>query len=225
MSPIKTWPENERPREKILSKGGDALSDAELLALMMGSGPPGQDVVTWARDVLTESRGLRGLLSLQSRELQKIRGLGKARAALLLAIPEIIKRQLREDMIGKHAIKDPESVMQYLIATLRDQKKECFKVLFLDRGNRILDEADLFHGTVDQTAVHVREIIKAALERHATGIVLVHNHPSGRIEPSLEDRSMTSKIHGACAGIGISVLDHIIIGDNRYFSFREQHLI
>src|SRR3989338_2729423 len=108
---------------------------------------------------------------------------------------------------------------------MRDRKKEVFKVLFLNKANRIIDEADLFEGTVDEAAVHPREVVKAALDRHATAIILVHNHPSGRVEPSAEDRGITGKLQSACSAVGIKILDHLIVGDNQYFSFREHAAI
>lgn len=225
-SPITLWPENERPRERILKQGKESLSDAELLALLLRSGIYGKGVMELSRDLLSSLGGFRGLLSSDVARLQSIRGLGPAKIAALLAIAEIIRRYLREDLIGKqHTVHDPESVMAYLYASMRDLKIEVFKVLFLDKANHIIDEVSLFHGTVDQTAVHPREVIKAALERHATSVILVHNHPSGRTQPSVEDRAMTSRLQTACAAVGIKVMDHLIIGNNQFFSFAEQRLI
>ena len=120
---------------------------------------------------------------------------------------------------------DPQAVVDYLYGSLRDRKTEVFKVLFLNKSNRIVDEADLFHGTVDETAVHCREVVKSALERHATALILVHNHPSGRIQPSAEDREITEKLKAACGAVSVKVLDHVIIGDNQHFSFTEHNLL
>lgn len=219
---IHAWPEAERPRERLFEKGAPALSDAELLAVLIRNGTRGTDAVALARHLLAKTGGLRGLLASDPRELRKEKGFGPAKAAALLAAAEIIRRALRQEVIGKNVISDPEAVIAYLYASLRDRKKEVFKVLFLDKANRIIDETDLFEGTIDEAAVHPREVIRAALERHATGLVLVHNHPSGRVEPSIADREMTTKLAGACSPVGIKVLDHLIVGGNRYLSFREE---
>ncbi|MBI4550333.1 MAG: DNA repair protein RadC [Candidatus Omnitrophica bacterium] len=219
---IKSWPESERPRERLIKQGVRALSDAELLSILLRTGIPGKDALQLARELLKEHGGWRGLLALGAEDLGRVRGLGPSKAAALLAVAEIAKRQLREDLIGRHFIRDPRSIVDYLYGSLRDCKKEVFKVLFLNKANRILAERDLFEGTVDETAVHVREVVRAALQCHATALVLVHNHPSGRTEPSRDDRLITAKIADACATVAIKVLDHIIVGDNQYFSFREQ---
>lgn len=225
MSPIypsiKSWPESERPRERLLKQGVRALSDAELLAVLLRTGTPGKDALQLARELFTIHGGWRGLLALGADDFGRVRGLGPSKAATLLAVAEIAKRQLREDLIGRHFIRDPRAIVDYLYGSLRDSKKEIFKILFLNKSNRIIAERDLFEGTVDETAVHVREVVRAALQQHATALVLVHNHPSGRIEPSREDRLITAKIAEACSTVAVRVLDHIIIGDNQYFSFRE----
>ena len=141
---------------------------------------------------------------------------------MIFAVREIGLRQLREKMIGQNFVRSPQAVTDYLTAALRDQKREIFKVLFLDKGLRIIGERDLFYGTIDEAAVHPREIVKAALEFHASSLVLVHNHPSGKVEPSREDYEITQKIKAACQVVSVRVLDHIIIGENQYYSFSER---
>lgn len=222
---IKSWPEAERPRERLLQNGVEFLSDAELLAILFRSGIQGKDALSLSRELLSQFGGLRGLLSVGFSELKQIKGLGEAKIATLLSATEIVRRKLKEDLVGKNFIRDPESVVQYLYASLRDKKKEIFKVLFLNKANRIIGEQDLFEGTIDETAIHTREVIKTALDRHASSIILVHNHPSGRIEPSSEDKEITRKIQMACASVSIKVLDHLIVGDNQYFSFQEHGLL
>lgn len=222
---IRSWPAQERPRERIIEQGPAGLSDAELIALLLRNGIKGKDAITFARQLISEYGGLRGLFSAGYPELKKVKGLGAAKIAALLSAAELAKRELREELSGKDIVRDPQSVVDYLSADLRDRKKEIFKVLFLDRGNRILAERNLFHGTVDQAMVHPREIVKAALDLHASSVVLVHNHPSGRTEPSREDQEMTRKVQAALQTVSIKVLDHIIIGDNQYFSFREKNWI
>ncbi len=213
----------ERPREKLLHKGAAALSDAELLAVLFGHGTRGQDVVSFSRNLLLQFGGLRGVLIQQSDALGKVKGMGLAKTAMLFAVREIGLRQLREKMIGQNFVRSPQAVTDYLTAALRDQKREIFKILLLDKGLRILGERDLFIGTIDEAAVHPREIVKAALEYHASSIVLVHNHPSGKVEPSREDYEITQKIKAACQTVSVRVLDHIIIGENQYFSFSERN--
>lgn len=223
MKSIKDWPEGERPREKLLQKGAGALSDAELLAILFGHGIHGQDVVSFSRSLLVNFNGLRGLLSQPQDAFGKVKGLGQAKIAMLFAVRELGLRHLREKMAGQNFVRSPQAVTDYLYAALRDQKREIFKVLFLDKSLRIVGERDLFYGTIDEAAVHPREIVKAALEFHASNLVLVHNHPSGKIEPSREDYEITQKIKAACQTVSIRILDHIIVGENQYFSFSERN--
>ncbi len=223
--PIKSWPKSERPREQLLEKGTALLSDAELLAVLLRNGIKGSDAIAFGRELLVKFGGLRGLLAVESRELQKEKGLGPAKIATLLAAREIVKRSLRQGILTKNIIRDPESMMVYLAASLRDRKKEVFKVFFLNKANCLIDEADLFEGTVDEAGIHIRELIKAALDRHATALILAHNHPSGRVEPSPEDKKITRKLQAALALVSIALLDHIIVGGDQYFSFMEKGLL
>ncbi len=222
---IKSWPQNERPRERLIQNGVKSLSDAELLAILLRSGIRGKDAIALSRELLNQFGGLRGLLSVEYNKLAKVKGLGQAKIATLLSTTEIVRRKLKEDLVGKNFIRDPESVVQYLYTSLRDKKKEIFKVLFLNKANRIIGEQDLFEGTIDETAIHTREVVKTALDCHASSLILVHNHPSGRTEPSSEDKEITQKIQMACASVSIRVLDHLIVGDNQYFSFQEHGLL
>lgn len=220
---IKEWPEGERPREKLLEKGAASLSDAELLAVLFGQGIRGQNAVAFSRGLLVRFGGLRGVMDRQAISREGVKGLGSARMAMLLAVRELGLRHLREKMTGQNFIRSPQAVTDYLCVALRDQKREIFKVLFLDKSLRITGEQDLFYGTIDEAAVHPREVVKAALEHHASNIVLVHNHPSGKIEPSREDYEITQKIKAACQTVSVRILDHIIIGENQYFSFSERN--
>lgn len=225
IKPINQWPASLRPREKLLEEGPESVSDAELLAILLRSGNQGSDAVILARDMLIRFGGWRGLLGAGKEPLFEFKGLGPAKIATLLAAVEIGRRHLRAKVIGQVYLRDPESVMDYLGYDLRDRRREIFKVLFLDKSNRILAEKNLFEGTVDETAVHPREVIREAIRRHAVGVVLVHNHPSGRTEPSTEDRELTRRLQKICEGISVKVLDHLIIGENGFFSFRENGLL
>ena len=222
---IRAWPESERPRERLMRGDAARLTDAELIAILLRSGIRGKDAVALGRELLTSFGGLRGLFNTRAESLGKILGLGDAKCASLAAVAELSRRFLLEQVPAKDAIRDPQAVLDYLYASLRDRKREVFKVLFLNKANCVTGEADLFQGTVDEAAVHPREIVQAALERFASAVILVHNHPSGRVEPSPEDREVTKKIKAACETVSIRVLDHLIIGDNRHFSFREAGLL
>lgn len=222
---IKSWPESERPRERLIKNGVSSLSDAELLAILLRSGIRGKDAITLARELLSRFGGLRGLLSVGWPELKQIKGLGQAKITVFLAATEIARRQLKQELVGKNYVRDPQSVLDYLYSSLRDKNREVFKVLFLNKANRIVDEKDLFEGTVDEAVIHPREVVKAALDCQATALILIHNHPSGQVEPSLEDREITRKLQVACDAVSIKILDHIIVGGNQYFSFRMQGLM
>lgn len=222
---IRSWPDAERPRERLMQGKAAHLSEAELIAVLLRCGSRGKDAVSLARELLNRFGGVRGLLNAGADVLNKIPGLGHAKSASLLAAAELTRRYLYENLPGRDVMRDPQVVVDYLYAALRDRKREVFKVLFLDKANRISGELDLFHGTIDEAAVHPREVVKSALDVSASAVILVHNHPSGRVEPSTEDRSLTEKISAACATVSIRVLDHIIVGDNRYFSFRESGLL
>lgn len=220
---VKEWPRDERPREKLLDRGPEILSDAELLAVILGHGPRGQDVVSFSRELLLRFGGLRGLMNQRGESLKEFRGVGPAKTAMIFAIREVGARYLREKMTSQNFVRSPQAVTDYLLAVLRDQKREIFKVLFLDKSLRIVGERDLFHGTIDEAAVHPREVVKAALEFHASNLILVHNHPSGKTEPSREDYEITQKIKAACQTVSVRILDHIIVGENAYFSFLERN--
>lgn len=222
---IKAWPESERPRERLMRGEASKLSESELIALLLRSGIRGKDAVALGRELLSAFGGLRGLFQVCPERLKQISGLGAAKIASVLAVAELAQRFLREEMPGRDVMRDPRTVVDYLYASLRDRKREVFKVIFLDKANRVIGDNDLFIGTIDEAAVHPREVVKASLDRFATAVILVHNHPSGRVEPSPEDRRLTDKIKAACETVSIKVLDHLIVGDNQHFSFREAGLI
>jgi DNA repair protein RadC len=202
--------------ERAKAQGFDALSDAELVAMVIKHKTYEKDEVSYARDLLAKAGGLRGLM-------EGVEELPEAKQLQLKAVQEIWRRYLREKMIGQNFVRSPQAVTDYLTASLRDIKTEVFKVIFLDKALRIIAEKDLFWGTIDEAAVHPREIVKAALMENASSIVLVHNHPSGKVEPSREDYEITQKIKAACQTVSVRVLDHIIIGENQYFSFSERN--
>jgi DNA repair protein RadC len=182
---IKYWPKSERPREILLEKGPDFVSDAGLLAILLRSGLRGKDAVALSRDLLDLFGGLRGILNANKKDLEKVKGLGAAKIAQLLAAFEIEKRQLKEELVDNKAIKGPEDVIAYLALSMGDLKEEVFSVIYLNSANVILSIEELFKGTVDQSAVYPREVIKRALELNASALIFVHNHPSGDLAPSV----------------------------------------
>ena len=211
---VRDWPESERPAVRAMEKGMDALSDAELLSLILKKCTYEQTEVGVALELLSKAGGLRQLFDL--------RDLPDSQQVVLQAVREVGRRVLKQGMIGQNFVRSPQAVTDYLTASLRDLKREVFKVIFLDKGLKILGEKDMFFGTVDEAAVHPREVVREALFQNASSLVLVHNHPSGKVEPSREDYEITQKIKSACQTVSIRILDHIIIGENQYFSFSER---
>lgn len=218
---IKEWPKSERPRERLLSQGAGALSDAELLAVILRNGVQGKDVTALARELLSQFGGMRGLLSADQGELQKVKGLGQAKVTALIAITEMAKRCLRQDLVGVSILRDPSAVLDYLSMGLRDKKTEVLKVILLDKGNRVIGEEDFPGGDTDKAVVNVRAIMRRAVEKSAAGIILAHNHPSGKVEPSKEDRVLTEELKKMGQALSVKLLDHLIIGDNCAYSFKE----
>lgn len=221
---IKSWPKSERPRELLLDKGPGYVSDAGLVAILLRTGIEGKDAVTLARELLKHFGGLRGLLNANKKDLEKIKGLGIAKISQLLSATEIAKRQLKEDIVGKAIINGPEDVLEYLSVSMSNLKEEVFKVIYLNSANVVLAAEDLFKGTVDQSAVYPREIIKIAFELNASGLIFVHNHPSGNLKPSKHDLSLNDKLVNACRAVDLTPLDHIIIGPTGYISLKEKGL-
>ena len=217
---IKGWPKSERPRELLLEKGPEYVSDAGLVAILLRTGIKGKDAVTLGRDLLKQFGGLRGLLNANKKDLEKIKGIGTAKIAQLLAATEIAKRQLKEEIVGKTVINGPEDVLEYLSLSMSNLKEEVFTVIYLNGANVVLAAEDLFKGTVDQSAVYPREIIKKAFELNASGLIFFHNHPSGDLRPSQHDLSLREKLNKACHAVDLTPLDHLIIGPTGYISFK-----
>lgn len=216
---IKNWPENERPREKLLNNGAHTLSDAELLAIFLRTGVKGKSAVDLARELLMSFGGLRTLLTASQNEFCQHFGLGPAKFAQLQAVLEMARRHLAEQLNRSNALTSPELTQQYLQAKLRDLDYEVFACLLLDNQHRVLKYVELFRGTIDSAAVYPREVVKLALEQSAAAMILVHNHPSGIAEPSAADRAITERLRNALDLVDIKVLDHLIVGDGYCESF------
>lgn len=224
--PIKDWPEAERPREKLLRDGPQALTEAELLAVFLRVGTPGRDVLALARDALQRFGGLNGLLAAPRREIEALRGFGPAKYAQLAAVVELARRALREEVRGREVLNSPGKVREYLRLSLGHAPQERFVALFLDAQNRLIDDRELFRGTLTQTSVYPREVVKEALRHNAAAVIFAHNHPSGAAEPSRADELLTRALRDALALVDIKVLDHIIVaGPGATVSFAERGLL
>lgn len=210
---IRDWPEDERPREKLLARGAPALSDAELLAIFIGCGPRGQSAVDLGRQLLAECGGLRGLLDRPSGELARLRGLGPARASALVAALELGTRHLGQQLQRGEALADPDQAGAYFARKLRPLPHEVFACLFLDTRHRVLAYEELFRGTLDGSEVHPREVARRCLAHNAAAVIFGHNHPSGNPEASAADRAVTARLKQALALVEVRVLDHFIVGD------------
>ncbi|MES9947699.1 MAG: DNA repair protein RadC [Candidatus Thiodiazotropha sp.] len=223
--PITDWPIDERPREKLLQRGSESLSDAELLAIFLRTGVAGQTAVDLARSLLSEFGGLRHLLSADQRRFCKSRGLGMAKYTQLQAVLEMARRYLHEQLVTSGSLTAPEQTQDYLRARLRHYAYEVFSCLFLDNRHRVIRYEELFRGTIDGANVHPREVVRRALELNAAALIFAHNHPSGVAEPSRADRQITQRLKDALALVDIRVLDHIVIGEGETVSLAERGMI
>ena len=223
---IRDWPSQERPRERLFATGAHALATRELLAILIGSGSEQRSAVDVAGAMLQSTEGsLRGLARQSVAEICRVRGVGPAVAARILASLELGRRMAREQRADRPRINGPADVYELCGPALRDLNQEEFRVLLLNVQHAVLREIVVTRGTLDASVVHPREVFRAAIAESAAALVLVHNHPSGDPTPSREDREVTEQLAAAGRLIGISVLDHVVVGDGRYVSFVEMGLI
>ncbi len=215
----------QRLREKFLKGGLAGFLDYEIVELLLTLGTPRKDCREAAQLAIKEFKNFRGVMEADPLDLQKIKGIGPQNVFGLKLVQEVARRYLKDCMIKRPVCKSSQEVFDYLYYSLRDLKIEVFKVLFLNTKNHILEEKTLFEGTVDSSAVYPREVIKQALKYEASSLIFVHNHPSGDPEPSSCDREITRDLVFACAVMQIRVLDHIVIGNNCYYSFADEGLI
>lgn len=215
----------ERPRERLLACGATALTDAELLAVMLRTGLRGCSALDVARSLLARFGGLAALVAAETADIRAQRGLGPARAAEFKAMVELVRRALVEEAAQRDALASPEAVRAYLKLTLASLPYEAFLALFLDSQNRLLAARELFRGTLAQTSVYPREVVKAALAHNAAGVVFAHNHPSGVAEPSRADELLTQSLRQALALVDIRTLDHFVVAGTRVVSFAERGLL
>ncbi|MEJ7747062.1 MAG: DNA repair protein RadC [Luteimonas sp.] len=210
---IRDWPATERPREKLLARGAAALSDAELLAIFLGSGLRGRDAVATARELLAVHGPLRALLERSAAQLATLPGLGPARACAIVAALELGNRHLASELERGDALSDPQAAGRYFAQRLRHQPHEVFAALFLDTRHRALAFEELFRGSIDGAEVHPREVVRRALVHNAAAVIVGHNHPSGNPEPSAADRAVTASLKHALALLDVRLLDHFVIAD------------
>ncbi|OYU13383.1 MULTISPECIES: DNA repair protein RadC [unclassified Limnohabitans] len=221
---IKDLPLDARPREKLLARGPQALSDVELLAILLRTGMAGKNVFQLSEELLG-SDGIAGLLNATVPSLQQVKGLGPAKQAELLAVFEMARRALSQRLKEREAFHTPGAVKQYLQLQLAHKNHEVFAVLFLDSQNRMLAMEELFRGTLSQTSVYPREVVMRALHHQAAAVVLSHNHPSGSVQPSRADEHLTQTLKASLALVDVRVLDHIIVGQGQALSMAEQGLM
>jgi DNA repair protein RadC len=219
---IRSWPEEDRPREKLLKKGAGALSNSELLAILLRTGTNGTSAIDLARKVLEKFGTFRNMAQTDSRDWKEFKGLGSAKIAHIQAALEIGRRYRQDEVsIVKQKITSVKDVVYIVMPQMRDLKTELFKMVCLDSNNKIIDISDVACGTVNRAMPIVREIIHSALQKFAVSMICVHNHPSGDPKPSTEDRDFTRELCQAGNVMQVKILDHLIIGDNQYHSFAD----
>lgn len=220
--PISDWPAEERPREKLLHRGADVLSDAELLAIFLRVGLPGKSAVDLARELLGRFGSLTALFAAPLAEFSAIPGMGEAKYAQLQAVMEMSRRALGETLHRQNALSHPSAVRDYLRLWLGGESREVFGALFLDTRHRVLAAEVLFHGTIDQATIHPREIVRRALALNAGALIVAHNHPSGHTEPSAADWALTDRLSQALALVDLRLLDHFVVGPDSATSLAER---
>ena len=222
---ISSWPEQERPREILLSRGAQGLSDAQLLAIVLRVGRQDSSAVEVAMDLLAQLKGLRGLANRGLEELCAIRGIGPAKAAQILAAVELGKRALATPLTEGKRIQGSQHIFQHYYPLLRDLRHEVFKAVLLDAKHIIIRDFIVSQGSLTVSIVHPREVFNVAVRESAAAIIFVHNHPSGDPRPSEEDHALTQRLITAGEILGIRVLDHIVIGDGKYVSFADEGML
>jgi DNA repair protein RadC len=222
---IRDWPEDERPREKLLSRGAAALSDAELVAVFLGSGRRGQSAVALARDLLRRDGGLKSLLELEATALAALPGLGAAKACRLHGARELGRRYLAHQLDRPDAFANPSACAEFLQARLTGYPCEVFACLFLDNRQRMIAFEELFRGSIHGASVHPREVVRRCLAHNAAAVIFAHNHPSGIAEPSQADQEITTQLKHALRLIDVRVLDHFIVGSGVPTSLAERGMV
>ena len=223
---IRSWPADDRPREKLLKKGARTLSDSELLAILLRTGVKGVSAIDLARKIIDKFGTFRNMNHTDIRDWKEFKGLGPAKIAQIKAALEIGRRFREVEILkDKQKISSARDVVDVIMPQMRDLKTEIFKVIYLNSNNKIIEISEAANGTVNHAMPIVREIIHSALQKFAAAIICVHNHPSANIAPSPEDKKFTQELNAAGKLMDIKVLDHIIIGDGNYFSFADEGMM
>lgn len=222
---ITDWPEMDRPREKLLAQGPQALTDAELLAIFLRTGVKGASAVDLARQLIHNFDGLRNLLSADQRTFCQHHGLGQASFVQLKAVMEMARRHLGETLKRDSVLTSPEATRNYLLSGMRDLDQEEFHMLLLDNQHRLITDQMLFRGTLNAASVYPREVIKSALAHQAAAVILAHNHPSGVAEPSRADELITQRLKQGLELVDIRLLDHLVVGDGEVVSMAERGML
>ncbi len=222
---VKVIPAAARPREKLLTLGPAALADAELIALLLRTGLPGTSVLQLAQQLLDAFGGLRGLLQASAADLKRVKGLGPAKRAEITAVMELARRSLAQRLAQRTVLSSPQQVKDFLRLQLAHEGQEVFAVMFLDVQNQLIRFEEMFRGTLSQTSVYPREIVKRALALQASAVILAHNHPSGTAEPSRADEFLTQTLKQALQLIDVRVIDHLVVGGDQAISFAERGLL
>jgi DNA repair protein RadC len=222
---IKSWPIAERPREKLLTNGAAALSDAELLAIFLRTGIPGLDAVSLAQTILNRFGSLKTLFGATKNEFCDGPGLGPAKYVQLQAVIEMSRRYLADELKSKTGLTSPAETRQFLLAQMSHLEREQFACIWLDSQHQVLDFEVLFQGTIDSATVYPREVVKSALSRNAAAVILAHNHPSGIAEPSAADKAITKRLEQALSVVDVRLLDHMVVGQGIVVSFAERGLL
>ena len=224
--PLKDLPPDAQPREKLLARGAGALGDTELLALLLRTGLPGQGVLQMAQSLLDRFGGISGLLHTTAEDLKQVKGLGgTAKRAELVAVLELARRAMAQQLKEREVFSSPGALKHYLQLHLAAKAHEVFAVLFLDAQNRLLAMEELFRGTLTQTSVYPREVVLRALKHGSASVVLAHNHPSGTVQPSRADEALTQTLKAALALVDVRVLDHVIVAQGEALSMAEKGLL
>jgi DNA repair protein RadC len=222
---ITDWPAAERPREKLIELGAEALSDAELLAIFLRVGVTGKSAVDLARDLLTKFGSLNGIFAATEYEISQVHGIGTSKYVQLQAIFEMSRRALSEQLQTRDVLNSPQAVRDYLVLKLGSLTKEVFLVLFLDTQNRLVATEEMFSGSLIETSVYPREVLKRTLHHNAASVIFAHNHPSGIAQQSQADERLTKQLKQALALVDVRVLDHFIVAGNETLSFSERGLL
>jgi DNA repair protein RadC len=222
---ITDWPAAERPREKLIELGAEALSDAELLAIFLRVGVTGKSAVDLARDLLTQFGSLNGIFAATEHELSQVHGIGSSKYVQLQAIFEMSQRALNEQLQARDVLNSPQAVRDYLVLKLGSLTKEVFLVLFLDTQNRLLATEEMFSGSLKETSVYPREVVKRALHHNAAAVIFAHNHPTGIAQQSSADELLTKQLKQALDLVDVRVLDHFIVAGNNTLSFAQKGLL